>query len=150
MRNIENEQLENRNKLTRYVETYLYITLLFLFLTRNSKEKYIFIISGIFQIIALFGLLTSKNNIIEITHVIMAIFLITVGIFFNSLYINIYILLVILVIGYTRIVYDSCLFYNSNVESENGLFKLVPVYFTEFILVSLTGITIYKLVNIIK
>ena len=56
----------------------------------------------------------------------------------------------ILVIGYTRIVYDSCLFYNSNVESENGLFKLVPVYFTEFILVSLTGITIYKLVNIIK
>ena len=150
MRNIENEQLENRNKLTRYVETYLYITLLFLFLTRNSKEKYIFIISGIFQIIALFGLLTSENNIIEITHVIMAIFLITVGIFFNSLYINIYILLVILVIGYTRIVYDSCLFYNSNVESENGLFKLVPVYFTEFILVSLTGITIYKLVNIIK
>ena len=150
MRNIENEQLENRNKLTRYVETYLYITLLFLFLTRNSKEKYIFIISGIFQIIALFGLLTSKNNIIEITHVIMAIFLITVGIFFNSLYINIYILLVILVIGYTRIVYDGCLFYNNKVESENGLFKLVPAYFTEFILGSLTGITIYKLVNIIK
>lgn len=150
MRNIENERLENRNKLTRYVETYLYITLLFLFLTRNSKEKYIFIISGIFQIIALFGLLTSNNNIIEITHVIMAIFLITVGIFFNSLYINIYILLVIFVIGYTRMVYDSCLFYNSKVESENGLFKLVPVYFTEFILVSLTGLTIYKLVNIIK
>lgn len=150
MINIENEQIENRNKLTRYVETYLYITLLFLFLTRNSKEKYIFIISGIFQIIALFGLLTSKNNIIEITHVIMAIFLITVGIFFNSLYINIYILLVILVIGYTRIVYDSCLFYNSKVESENGLFKLVPIYFTEFILGSLTGITLYKLINIIK
>ena len=36
MRNIENEQLENRNELTRYVETYLYITLLFLFLTRNT------------------------------------------------------------------------------------------------------------------
>ena len=39
MRNIENERSENRNKLTRYVETYLYITLLFLFLTINSKNN---------------------------------------------------------------------------------------------------------------
>ncbi len=148
MKEIEKKEKENKRKILKYIIISFIISCIFSFITNNNRDKLLFIISGLFQIISITLIITDNYILVELMHGLLILIIVFAIFYYNTKYSNIYVIFIVLIILFTRIKYDKCLFYNNINEANKGFFSFVQEPNTILLLFIL--IELFKLVNIIK
>tara|TARA_Y100000816_G_C26106886_1_gene588548 strand:+ start:1679 stop:2125 length:447 start_codon:yes stop_codon:yes gene_type:complete len=148
MKKLKDERMENRLNLLKYIIISFIISCIFSLITNNKSDRILFIISGFFQLISISSIISNSYILAELMHGLLISIIVIAIFYYNTKYSNIYIIFILLIILFTRIIYDKCLFYNNMNEANRGLFSFVEEPNT--ILFLFITIELYKLVNIIK